>query len=76
MENGEEKHTGLPSNWVSDGVLYWSNSSTARREFKNRLVPQPNWLQNEIEQIVVIGGKYKYLFCCRNNEVMTQLLRC
>ena len=70
--DGKQKDTVVPSTWVVDGVLYWSNYLNARRDFKNRVAPQPIWLKYEIEKMVAIGGKYKHQFCCRNNEAMAQ----
>ena len=74
VEDGKQKDTVVPSNWVVDGVLYWSDSLNARRDFKIKVAPppQPNWLKYEIEKTVVIEGKYKHQFCCRNNEMMAQ----
>ena len=72
VEDGKQKDTDVPSNWVVDGVLYWSNSLNACRDFKIKVAPQPNWLKYEIEKIVVIRGRYKHQFCCRNNELMAQ----
>ena len=57
-EDGEEKGTFIPSNWVVDGVLYWSHSLNARRDFKNKVALQPNCLRYDIEKIVLIKGKY------------------
>ena len=42
MEDDEQKDTVVPSNWVADGVLYWSNSLNACRDFKNRMASQPS----------------------------------
>ena len=58
------------------GCCWWSNSLKSRRYFKNRVASQPNWLQYDIEKVVVIRDNHRHQFFFRNNEAMAQQLRC
>ena len=44
VEDGEQKDSVVPSNWVVGGVLYWSILLMPAE------TPQPNWLKYEIEE--------------------------
>ena len=56
-KDGSSRRTVIPSNWVKNGMMYWSNSLNATKQWKACCEPNKSWPYYKVIKVLLRGGK-------------------
>ena len=67
---GKLESSVLPSNWISDGKVYWCNDINAKRSLDNKVPLNKEWPSYKLYKVVFKDGRYRQ--CCVQNKLSIQ----